>query len=62
MADTETRSTGYGLGEVDVLISVDDVAREAEKLAANAPKRADLEAMVSASMMLPASPPGPRCM
>ncbi len=39
------RVRGYGLGKVDTVISVEDVAREAEKIAANAPKPDELAAL-----------------
>ncbi len=39
-------TTGYGLGSVDTVISVDDVQREAQKLAAEAPPVAELDALV----------------
>lgn len=40
------RVRGYGLGSVDVVMSVDAVAREAQALAAAAPDRARLDALV----------------
>jgi branched-chain amino acid transport system ATP-binding protein len=46
MAGQDT--AGYGLGGVDTVISVDDVAREAAKLAAEGPSPADLDALVGA--------------
>jgi branched-chain amino acid transport system ATP-binding protein len=42
----DKRTTGYGLGSVDTVISVDDVQREAQKLAAEAPPVAALDALV----------------
>jgi branched-chain amino acid transport system ATP-binding protein len=39
----DKRTSGYGLGGVDSVISVDDVAREAQKLTAAGPKLEDLE-------------------
>jgi branched-chain amino acid transport system ATP-binding protein len=44
MADTpETKSTrGYGSGDVSTIISVEDVVREAEKIAENAPSLDDI--------------------
>ncbi len=36
------RISGYGMGGVDTVMSVDAVAREAERIAANAPKEEDL--------------------
>jgi len=40
------QSGGYGLGSVDTVISVDDVTREAERIAAAGPSRAELDALV----------------
>lgn len=40
-----TRAGGYGLGAVETVISVDDVAREAAKLAAEGPRRDELLAL-----------------
>jgi len=40
------KTRGYGHGGVDSVMSVDDVARQAEALAENAPDRAALHAMV----------------
>ncbi len=34
--------SGYGMGEIDTVISVDAVAREAERIAQNAPKESEL--------------------
>ncbi|MGD8808824.1 MAG: ABC transporter ATP-binding protein [Gammaproteobacteria bacterium] len=39
------RTRGYGLGAVDTVISVDDVARQAEELAESGPDRATLAAL-----------------
>ncbi len=36
------RISGYGMGDVDTVMSVDAVAKEAERIAANAPKEEDL--------------------
>ncbi len=38
-------TSGYGLGDVDTVISVDDVAREAAALSAGAPPVAELDAL-----------------
>jgi len=38
----EKRISGYGMGKVDTVLSVDAVAREAERIAASAPKQEDL--------------------
>ena len=43
---------GYGLGDVDVVLSVDDVAREAEALAGAAPDVARLEALARGPVLL----------
>ncbi len=43
------RIRGYGLGGVDVVMSVDAVTREAEKLAADAPKLDDLKTLAAGS-------------
>ena len=51
MADTDQVS-GYGFGEVESVISVDDVAGEAEKLAQEGPSRAELDALASGEMIL----------
>jgi len=40
------RLSGYGLGGVDVVLSVDEVAREAQKIAAEGPTREQLRALV----------------
>ncbi|HHK73846.1 MAG TPA: ATP-binding cassette domain-containing protein, partial [Rhizobiales bacterium] len=52
MSDQGAKSTrktskisGYASGDVSNIISVDDVAREAEKIAENAPTIAELEAL-----------------
>ncbi len=41
------RISGYGLGAVDTVLSVDDVAREAEQLSSDAPQLVELEALVT---------------
>ena len=46
MADTD-KISGYGLGSIDTVMSVDDVAREAEKLAATGPSRNELTELIS---------------
>ena len=43
---------GYGSGSVDVVMSVDQVAKEAASIAANAPKTAELEAMTEGDTFL----------
>jgi branched-chain amino acid transport system ATP-binding protein len=48
----ENKISGYGLGDVDTVMSVDDVAREAEKLAIDGPSRADLDALVSGDLLV----------
>ena len=44
MAETN-RQSGYGFGSVDTVMSVDDVAREAERLAMEGPSRQELAAL-----------------
>ncbi len=39
--------SGYGGGSVDVVMSVDQVAKEAASIAANAPTVAELDAMIT---------------
>ncbi|MAF49816.1 MAG: ABC transporter ATP-binding protein [Rhodospirillales bacterium] len=39
--------SGYGFGEVDTVISVDDVAREAARLAEEGPKRDELKSLAA---------------
>ncbi len=43
---------GYGLGDIDVVLSVDDVAREAEALASAAPDVARLDALARGPALL----------
>lgn len=43
--DKKKGISGYGLGTVETVMSVDDVAEEAKKLAADAPTPADLDAL-----------------
>ena len=43
---------GYGAGSVDVVMSVDQVAREAASIAANAPTRKGLEKLASGDVFL----------
>lgn len=45
-------ATGYHMGSVDAVISVDDVAREAAKIASEAPKTSELEALVDGENFL----------
>ena len=52
MAGGEKAGGGYGLGGVDTVISVDDVAREAAKLAAEGPSPADLDALAGGAPLL----------
>ena len=44
--------SGYGSGSVDVVMSVDQVAKEAASIAANAPTVAELDAMVTGETFL----------
>lgn len=46
------RLSGYGLGTVDTVLSVDDVAREAQLIAAVGPTRAELRALVPGEPVL----------
>jgi branched-chain amino acid transport system ATP-binding protein len=48
----EARSRGYHMGGVDVVLSVDAVAREAARIAAEAPKAEALHALVGAKPFL----------
>jgi branched-chain amino acid transport system ATP-binding protein len=47
MTSKPKQTSGHGLGSVDTVISVDDVQREAQKLAAAAPAVAALDALVA---------------
>ncbi|TCS64065.1 ABC transporter ATP-binding protein [Varunaivibrio sulfuroxidans] len=44
--DKKEKISGYGLGSVDTVLSVDDVARQAQKLSESAPKLEVLEDLV----------------
>ena len=44
--------SGYGSGSVDVVMSVDQVAKEAASIAANAPTAAELDSMVTGETLL----------
>ncbi|XDZ66978.1 ABC transporter ATP-binding protein [Alphaproteobacteria bacterium LSUCC0684] len=44
-AGTSKPTSGYGMGKVDVVMSVDQVAKEAASIAVNAPTIAELEAL-----------------
>jgi branched-chain amino acid transport system ATP-binding protein len=44
--------SGYGLGTVDTVISVEDVQREAEKLAAEAPKPEEIAALAGGTPLV----------
>lgn len=44
--DKGERLSGYGLGDVDTILSVDEVARAAGELGLSAPSKADLDALV----------------
>jgi branched-chain amino acid transport system ATP-binding protein len=55
MAEEENgtpRTSGYGFGDVDVVMSVDEVARQAQELAARKPPREDLAALVEGEPLL----------
>ncbi|MCZ6454276.1 MAG: ATP-binding cassette domain-containing protein, partial [Alphaproteobacteria bacterium] len=43
---------GYGVGSVDTIISVDDVAREAERIAAEGPSRDEIAALAAGTPCL----------
>ena len=43
---TKTKVSGYGSGSVDVVMSVDQVAKEAAAISANAPKKSDLDKLI----------------
>jgi branched-chain amino acid transport system ATP-binding protein len=45
-------TAGYGLGDVDNVMSVDDVAREADKLAKEGPKIADLDLLAGGAPLV----------
>ena len=49
---TKKNVSGYGLGRVDVVMSVDQVAKEAASISANAPKAAALDALAEDSSFL----------
>ena len=51
-ADTKNTSIGYGLGPVDTVISVDEVERQAAKLAAEGPNREYLAKLVGKEPLL----------
>src|SRR5260370_5759671 len=44
--------SGYGLGDVDTVFSVDEVAREADKLAVEGPGVGELDALVRGEVMV----------
>jgi branched-chain amino acid transport system ATP-binding protein len=48
----KTTATGYHMGSVDAVISVDDVAREAAKISDQAPAPAELEKLVAGETFL----------
>ncbi|MBT7957031.1 MAG: ABC transporter ATP-binding protein [Rhodospirillaceae bacterium] len=52
MADEDNKISGYGLGDVDTIMSVDDVAREAEKLADEGLSRSELDALVDGEALV----------
>jgi branched-chain amino acid transport system ATP-binding protein len=49
---TKKTATGYHMGSVDAVISVDDVAREAAKISDQAPAPAELEKLVAGETFL----------
>jgi branched-chain amino acid transport system ATP-binding protein len=50
--ENRARTRGYGFGRVDTVLSVDEVAREAEKLAAERPSRDALAGLVVGEPLL----------
>ena len=52
-AKSKKRVTGYGSGGVDVVMSVDQVAKEAATIAANAPTHKELMKLASNASLLP---------
>ena len=46
MASKDKNIRGYGSGSVDVVMSVDQVAKEAAAISASAPKKTDLEKLI----------------
>ena len=52
MGDGGAKLGGYGLGGVDTVISVDDVAREARRLAGQGPSRESIAALAGAAPLL----------
>ncbi len=48
----KSRLSGYGGGDVSTVLSVDDVAREAQKIAGEAPKPEELEKLVNGETFL----------
>jgi len=51
-AGVDRGARGYGMGEVDVVLSVDEVEREAARLAENRPKRARLAELAGGAPLL----------
>ena len=47
MTTKDKKITGYGSGTIDVVMSVDEVAREAATISASAPEKADLKKLVT---------------
>ena len=52
MANENKKISGYGLGSVDSIMSVDDVNREASKLSENAPTREELLKLVEGEPLI----------
>lgn len=50
--DRKIKTSGYGSGDVSTVLSVDDVAREAQKIAGDAPSPAELEKLVGSETFL----------
>ena len=49
---TSKRISGYGLGAVDTVLSVDEVARQAQRLADEGPKYTELRALAGGAPFL----------
>jgi branched-chain amino acid transport system ATP-binding protein len=52
MASKDKNIRGYGSGSVDVVMSVDQVAKEAAAISASAPKKSDLEKLIKSDPFL----------
>ena len=52
MVEKKKKISGYGIGSVDTIMSVDDVNREASQLSENAPRRAELLQLVNGEPLI----------